>query len=375
MDGAAKFVRGDAIAGLLITFINLVGGLIIGVGQMGVSFAEAVHSYTLLTVGDGLVSQIPALVVSTAAGLLVAKAGVADAHRPRPVRPAQRPSPGARHHQRPARRARDRCPGCRCCPSCSLAGASGGLAWHLGAARARGGGSRRRGRRSRSGRRGAGQRRARDGSAPARARLRPAAADRRGRRTEAHRSDQGAAPPARRRARLRHAAGAHPGQHPAAGQHLRGQAQGDRDRPRRAASEPAPGHGPQGRPDHAARRGDHRADLRPAGDVDRREPARGGELPRLHRGRPGDRADHASDRDHQGQSGRAVDLRRDPEAARRAVQGLPEADRRSGAQPDQRRRHPARAAGPARRAHLDPRSGADRRGDRRGGRPPARTSS
>ena len=76
MDGAAKFVRGDAIAGLLITFINLIAGLIIGVGQMGISFGEAVESYTILTVGDGLVSQIPALVVSTAAGLLVSKAGV-----------------------------------------------------------------------------------------------------------------------------------------------------------------------------------------------------------------------------------------------------------------------------------------------------------
>ena len=65
---------------------------------------------------------------------------------------------------------------------------------------------------------------------------------------------------------------------------------------------------------------------------------------------------------------RAADLRRDPEAARRARQGLPEADRRSGAGPDQHRRHPARAAGAARRADLDPRSGADRRGDRRGGR-------
>jgi flagellar biosynthesis protein FlhA len=77
MDGAAKFVRGDAIAGLLITAINLIGGLIIGVGQMGVSLPEAVQAYTLLTVGDGLVSQVPALIVSTAAGLLVAKAGVA----------------------------------------------------------------------------------------------------------------------------------------------------------------------------------------------------------------------------------------------------------------------------------------------------------
>jgi flagellar biosynthesis protein FlhA len=76
MDGAAKFVRGDAIAGLLITGINLVGGLVIGVVQMGVSLDQAGHSYTLLTVGDGLVAQIPALVVSTAAGLLVSKAGV-----------------------------------------------------------------------------------------------------------------------------------------------------------------------------------------------------------------------------------------------------------------------------------------------------------
>lgn len=76
MDGASKFVRGDAVAGLMITFINLIGGLIIGVGQMGVSFGEAAQSYTFLTVGDGLVSQIPALIVSTAAGLLVAKAGI-----------------------------------------------------------------------------------------------------------------------------------------------------------------------------------------------------------------------------------------------------------------------------------------------------------
>ncbi|HYB09168.1 MAG TPA: flagellar biosynthesis protein FlhA [Alphaproteobacteria bacterium] len=76
MDGAAKFVRGDAVAGLLITFINIVGGIIIGVAQNGLSFAQATHTYTLLTVGDGLVSQIPALIVSTAAGLIVSKSGV-----------------------------------------------------------------------------------------------------------------------------------------------------------------------------------------------------------------------------------------------------------------------------------------------------------
>jgi flagellar biosynthesis protein FlhA len=79
MDGASKFVRGDAVAGLLITFINVIGGMIIGAGQMGLSMSEAAHTYTLLTIGDGLVSQIPALVVSLAAGLLVSKAGVEGA--------------------------------------------------------------------------------------------------------------------------------------------------------------------------------------------------------------------------------------------------------------------------------------------------------
>ncbi|WNJ99141.1 flagellar biosynthesis protein FlhA [Thalassospiraceae bacterium LMO-JJ14] len=77
MDGAAKFVRGDAIAGLLITFINVIAGMIIGVAQQGMSFGDAADTYTRLTVGDGLVSQIPALIVSTAAGLVVTKAGVA----------------------------------------------------------------------------------------------------------------------------------------------------------------------------------------------------------------------------------------------------------------------------------------------------------
>jgi flagellar biosynthesis protein FlhA len=78
MDGASKFVRGDAIAGLLVVFINVIGGMIIGIAQQGLSFADAARSYTILTVGDGLVTQVPALIVSTAAGLLVAKAGDAD---------------------------------------------------------------------------------------------------------------------------------------------------------------------------------------------------------------------------------------------------------------------------------------------------------
>ena len=79
MDGASKFVRGDAIAGLLITLINIIGGIIIGVMQMNMSLGDAGASYTLLTIGDGLVSQIPALIVSVAAGLLVSKAGAEGA--------------------------------------------------------------------------------------------------------------------------------------------------------------------------------------------------------------------------------------------------------------------------------------------------------
>ncbi|HEX2509673.1 MAG TPA: flagellar biosynthesis protein FlhA, partial [Microvirga sp.] len=79
MDGASKFVRGDAIAALLITFINVVGGIIIGVAQQSLSFGEAATTYTILTVGDGLVSQVPALIVSTAAGLLVSKGGMRGA--------------------------------------------------------------------------------------------------------------------------------------------------------------------------------------------------------------------------------------------------------------------------------------------------------
>jgi len=71
MDGASKFVRGDAVAGILITLINILGGLVIGVAQQGLQLTEAARTYTLLTVGDGLVAQIPALIISTAAGLVV----------------------------------------------------------------------------------------------------------------------------------------------------------------------------------------------------------------------------------------------------------------------------------------------------------------
>lgn len=76
MDGASKFVKGDAVAGLIITGINIVGGILIGVVQHKMPLGEASASYTLMTIGDGLVSQIPALIISIAAGLVVSKAGV-----------------------------------------------------------------------------------------------------------------------------------------------------------------------------------------------------------------------------------------------------------------------------------------------------------
>ncbi|MDD5112970.1 MAG: flagellar biosynthesis protein FlhA [Methylobacter sp.] len=75
MDGASKFVRGDAIAGIIILFVNVIGGLAIGVGQHGLSFADAGHIYVLLTIGDGLVAQIPSLLLSTASALVVTKVG------------------------------------------------------------------------------------------------------------------------------------------------------------------------------------------------------------------------------------------------------------------------------------------------------------
>ena len=75
MDGAAKFVRGDAVAGLLITVINVIGGIIIGTVMMDMELKEAGYTFTFLTIGDGLVSQIPALIVSVAAGILVTKSG------------------------------------------------------------------------------------------------------------------------------------------------------------------------------------------------------------------------------------------------------------------------------------------------------------
>ncbi|HWY31752.1 MAG TPA: flagellar biosynthesis protein FlhA, partial [Candidatus Acidoferrum sp.] len=74
MDGASKFVRGDAIAAVLITLINVIGGFAIGIAQKGMTMSEALQHYTILSIGDGLVSQVPALITSTAAGILITRA-------------------------------------------------------------------------------------------------------------------------------------------------------------------------------------------------------------------------------------------------------------------------------------------------------------
>ena len=130
MDGAAKFVRGDAIAGLLITFINIIGGMIIGVAQKGISFSQAADAYTRLTVGDGLVTQIPALIVSTAAGLMVTKAGIRG--------PTEKALFGQLGGQPKALAlcaillgALALLPGIPMMPFLFLTGVTGGMAWHL----------------------------------------------------------------------------------------------------------------------------------------------------------------------------------------------------------------------------------------------------
>ena len=130
MDGAAKFVRGDAVAGLLITFINIIGGMIIGVAQQGLSFGEAAEAYTLLTVGDGLVTQIPALIVSTAAGLLVTK-GSTEGSIDKAVFSQFGNHPRAFGMSSAMLVALAMLPGIPLVPFLLLAGASGGTAWYL----------------------------------------------------------------------------------------------------------------------------------------------------------------------------------------------------------------------------------------------------
>lgn len=128
MDGAAKFVRGDAVAGLLITVINVFGGLAIGLLRHGMPFADAAQTFVTLTVGDGLVSQIPALLVSTAAGIVVTKGGVegtADAALVRQLGGSPKPLALASG----AGLVLAALPGLPTLPFLALAGLAGGGAW------------------------------------------------------------------------------------------------------------------------------------------------------------------------------------------------------------------------------------------------------
>ena len=131
MDGAAKFVRGDAIAGLVITFINVIGGIIIGTAQQGLTLAEATKTYTLLTVGDGLVTQIPALIVSIAAGMLVSKAGVIGSVD-KAVFSQLGGYPSALGLSSFLMVSMSLLPGIPMVPFLGIAAVTGGLAWHLG---------------------------------------------------------------------------------------------------------------------------------------------------------------------------------------------------------------------------------------------------
>ena len=234
MDGAAKFVRGDAVAGLIITAINLVGGFIIGMLQLDMTASEAAHTFTSLSVGDGLVSQIPALIVSTAAGIIVTYGTSSPSVGPAIATQLTR-HPRAMWISAGILAALGLVPGFPFLPFVVLAGATASVAWF---SRRRQGRARcRRDERAVEGRSGrargpdqgaAGGRAARDRSG-----LRPRAAGGRepaGRSPPAHRhhAEAGGA-----RARHRRAARPHPRQHPASGDRVRDQA--PRHQGRRAA--------------------------------------------------------------------------------------------------------------------------------------------
>ena len=213
MDGASKFVRGDAIAGLLVTMINIIGGMVIGIAQQGLPFTDAAHAYTILTVGDGLVTQVPALIVSTAAGLLVSKAGVSGA-ADKALMAQLSGYPKALGMSSAVMLVMSLLPGIPMLPFLFLGGGAASLAYVHGQACQAGAcrGQDRRGANQGGAHRRADHRRAEDRRSQDRTRLRAAAAGQFLRWRPPHRADQGAAPFARRRNGLRDAGGAHPRQ-------------------------------------------------------------------------------------------------------------------------------------------------------------------
>ena len=213
MDGASKFVRGDAVAGLLITFINLIGGILIGVIQNGMPFSAALNTYSILSVGDGLVAQIPALIISVAAGIMVSKGGVTGTTDKALSR--QLSSVKGLGMSAILSAAFALIPGMPFIPFMILAVMTGGLAylaWEAGTeghrrclhpTRRAAGADQSAGR--------TGHQCAGDGRPAPRTWFQPAAADQRRARLSSDRPDQGAAPPDCHRHGLHHAQRTHPG--------------------------------------------------------------------------------------------------------------------------------------------------------------------
>src|SRR6266403_2185060 len=285
MDGASKFVRGDAVAGILIMFINVIGGLAIGMLQHDLSFATATGNYVLLTIGDGLVAQIPALVISIGAGLRIRGALAVAARAARPAG----------------------------------SGAGGGRAGRAAVARGQLG-------RHRAGRcAGAG------GRLPADSAGRPE----RGRR--AAEADQGDPQEIRAGHRIPSAPGTHPGQPGAEAEPVPDAAQRGRDRRRRGLQRDVARDQPGRRDPDRARHGDPRPGLRSSRDLDRRADTRISAGAGIHGGRLRHRGRHACQSPAAVASRAADGSRRGAGPDRSHRQASTQAGRGPGAQADSAR--------------------------------------
>ena len=375
MDGASKFVKGDAMAAVIITAINLIGGIVVGVVQHHIGFSEATHTYSMLTVGDGLAAQIPALLISVATGILVTRSALGEGPRLGPRQPDPAPAQGAAGGRR-ASSARSRWSrACRSCRSCSSAGSWSRSAGPCATACPTSSPPRPPPPRSRP------PSEADKPSAPREEVLKELPIDplelgigfglvplvdrRTGgslvrrvsmiRRQIAARARHGdPAGPDPRRGRPRFA-------------RVRGQGARHGRGPRHDHGRPSPGDGSGRRGRDAARHPDHRARLRAAGDLDSRDPARRGRGPRLHRGRRriGDR--HPPHRDDpQPRRPPAHAARRTP--APRSAKGNQRSCRYGGcARCSLARRDPACVAVAPLGGRVDPRPRRDRRVRRRQG--------
>jgi flagellar biosynthesis protein FlhA len=280
MDGASKFVRGDAVAGLLIMVINIIGGLVVGMVQHGLDFGTAGKTYTLLAIGDGLVAQIPALVISTAAGVIVSRV-TTDEDVGRQLTGQLFSNPQVLFLTAGIIGLMGMIPGM---PNLAFLLIAGGLVWlgrrllmrkhaqaaaeqaaeaHAAAAPAPEG-------RGHLGRRGAGRPAGHGSRLPADPAGGPDAARRTAGPHQEHPQEDRAGD------RLPGAGGAHPRQPGDQAQHLRHQPEGRGDRPRRGLPQPVDGDQPGPGHRHLARHADAGPGLRPARGVDRRQPAPAG---------------------------------------------------------------------------------------------------